>query len=96
MITASICLTDIPKETITASEKNGKKYLNIIIDTKKETDRFGNTHAISISQSKEQRERKENKVYIGNGKEYVYGGSKPAANTENSTPTNEQVDNLPF
>lgn len=53
-LNGSICLSDIPKEWITESEKNGKKYLNITIRTnyKNEVDRFGNTHNIIINQYK--------------------------------------------
>ena len=36
-------------------EKNGKHYINLVVDTKKETDQYGNTHTVYVSQSKEQR-----------------------------------------
>lgn len=72
MIVASICATDIPKDAITVSEKNGKKYFSIVIDEKKQPDNYGNTHAVSINQSKEQRDAKAPKVYVGNGKEFVF------------------------
>jgi CO dehydrogenase/acetyl-CoA synthase delta subunit len=72
MINVSICLTDIPKEKITTSEKNGKKYLNIVVDQRKEVSQYGETHTVYISQTKEQREAKEQKVYLGGGKEYKF------------------------
>lgn len=49
IINGSICLTDIPKEHITTSEKNGKKYLNITIMGKRELDKWGKTHAITVN-----------------------------------------------
>ena len=64
----SICLSDIPKDKITTSEKNGKKYLNIIIWVNDE-EKFGNIGSIQVSQSKDERDAKETKVYIGNFKE---------------------------
>lgn len=50
VITASICLSDIPKEHITKSEKNGKNYVKIKIraNFNNELDKFGNTHNIVI------------------------------------------------
>lgn len=58
-IRASICVTDIPKEWIKEG-KNGKKYLNINIDQRKEMDKFGNSHSISINTwTPELREKRE-------------------------------------
>lgn len=72
MIVASICASDIPKEAMTVSEKNGKKYFSIVIDERKEPDNYGNTHSVAMNQTKEQRDAKEPKKYVGNGKEYVF------------------------
>ena len=49
IINASICVSDIPKEHIKLFEKNGKKYLNITISKKRETDQYGKTHGIKIN-----------------------------------------------
>jgi len=77
MIVASICASDIPKDAITISEKNGKKYFSIVIDERKQPDNYGNTHSVTLNQTKEQRDAKTPKVYVGNGKEYNF--NKPAA-----------------
>ncbi len=71
MVVCSICLSDIPKEKIT-NHANGKKYLNIVIAEKQTVDQYGNTHSVAINQTKEQREAKEPKVYIGSGKSYEF------------------------
>jgi len=92
MINISICLTDIPKEKITVSEKNGKKYLSIIVDERKEADKFGNTHTVYCSQSKDERESKQAKSYIGNGKKIVF---TKAESPTNSTVSDDNQD-LPF
>jgi hypothetical protein len=41
----SICLSDIPKELITTG-KNGKKYLNVCVDKRKQVSQYGATHYI--------------------------------------------------
>ena len=69
MINISICLSDLPKKK-KKKEKNGKKYINLCIAARRQPDQYGNTHAIWVSQSKEERENKAEKVYVGNGKEY--------------------------
>ena len=48
MITVSICLTDLPKDKI-AEAKNGKKYINIVVDKRKDVGNYGDTHRISFS-----------------------------------------------
>lgn len=83
IISCSICVNDIPQECMTIAS-NGKKYLNFVVDEKLETDQYGKTHSVYIQQSKEQREAKESKIYIGNGKEFVFGSTP-----ENPTNSNE-------
>ncbi len=71
MIVTSICLSDIPEDKITTSS-NGKKYVNIVIDQRKEKDQYDNTHTVYMSQSKDERQAKVPKKYVGNGKEYTF------------------------
>jgi hypothetical protein len=71
MIVTSICLSDIPEDKITTSS-NGKKYVNIVVDQRKEKDQYDNTHTAYMSQSKEERQSKVPKRYVGNGKEYTF------------------------
>ncbi len=104
LINLSICLTDIPKEKITVSEKNGKKYLSVAISDK-DADHYGNTATIWVNQSKEEREAKVKRVYLGNGK-VVFNDNKQQPQTTttysksasaddfNNAPSN--VDDLPF
>lgn len=93
-IRCSICLSDIPREAIKQAE-NGKKYLGVVICKKKEVDQFGNTHYIALSQSKEEREAKAARVYIGDGKEYIPNAVAPSVEEiENLPPAS--VDDLPF
>lgn len=88
----SICLTDIPKEKITTSEKNGKNYLNINVWVNDELDQYGNIGSIQLSQSKAEREASEKKVYIGNIKH-----PQAAATPHNAAPvSNAAIEDLPF
>lgn len=95
-ITASICVSKIPREAIKVAE-NGQKYLSIVIAEGKEPDAYGNTHYITLSQTKEQREAKEKKVYIGNGKAYQPKTSAPvSAEDIAAMPSVTEADDLPF
>jgi len=78
MIVIDICLSDIPAEARIKSEKNGKVYAKFVVDERKEKDKFDNTHSVAVNQSKEQREAKEAKVYVGSGKEYLFNQQKKA------------------
>jgi len=99
MIIQNICLSDIPAGS-RFKGKDGKIYTNIIVTELREKDKFDNTHTVYMSQSKEDREAKAEKVYIGRGKEVVYnnGGTPPANTTQPAqsvTPATDG-DTLPF
>ena len=87
----SICLSDIPKDKITKSEKNGKSYLNFNLWVNDEKDQYGNIGSINVSQSKEERLAKVPKVYFGNIKP-VERNSAPQQSAASVDPT----DDLPF
>lgn len=96
LINVSICLSDIPREKIKAAD-NGKKYLNICVSERREPDRYDNTHTVFVSQSKEEREARADKVYIGSGKVVVF--SPPAGFTPeavDSLQATAKIDDLPF
>jgi len=65
IINASIDLSKVDNSKI--FEKDGKKWLNLSITINNETN-YGNNVGIAIGQSKEEREAKASKTYIGNGK----------------------------
>ena len=71
MIVIDICLTDVPKELITEG-KNGKKYLKLVLNERKSEGKYGETHTLQLSQTKEQREAKASPVYVGSGKAYKF------------------------
>ena len=50
MVNFSICLSDLPKEFIEKSEKNGKSYIKLTISSNKNgEDKFGNTHNVTVN-----------------------------------------------
>jgi hypothetical protein len=64
IIRASINLTNVDKSKIITGKKG--KYLPITVTLNDEVDQFGNNGPIIIAQSKEEREAKEAKTYLGN------------------------------
>jgi len=66
IIKASINLNEIPKEKIFIGKKG--KYLPITITLNDELDQFGNQGPVVVEQSKEEREAKAPKTYLGNVK----------------------------
>jgi hypothetical protein len=67
IIGVSIDLNKIIKSKIKEG-KNGAKYYNLTILVNNDKDQYGNDVAVIEPQSKEEREAKEKKTYIGNGK----------------------------
>lgn len=66
IIQTSINLEAIPKDKIIAGKKG--KYLPITITLNDELDNYGNNGPVVVGQSKEEREAKAAKVYLGNVK----------------------------
>lgn len=101
MINLGICLSDIPKERIVTA-KNGKKYLNVTVDERRAEGKFGETHTVYLTPSKEERESKADKIYVGSGKELVFenrGHHKPTPEERYSEPDDAPLDagdGLPF
>ena len=92
MITISIDLSKIDKSRIIEG-KNGAKYYNLTVDKTRNPDRFGNTHAVYQSQTKEERADKKEKVYLGNGKEWIFN---KVQTVEAEEVENEPENDLPF
>lgn len=64
IINASIKLNDIPSDKIIVGKKG--KYLPITITVQDELDQFGNQGPIIVAQTKEERDAKQPKTYLGN------------------------------
>ena len=66
IIKASINLNDIPKDKIYVGKKG--KYLPITITLNDELDQFGNQGPVVVEQTKDERDAKAPKTYLGNVK----------------------------
>ena len=64
IINGSINLSKIPKDKIITGKKG--KYLPVTIVINDEPDQFGNQGPITVAQTKEERESKVAKTYLGN------------------------------
>jgi hypothetical protein len=100
LFSASLDVSKISKDKLIKGAKGN--YLNITISLNDEADQYGNVLSIYESHSKEEREAKEKKNYIANGK-LVWssdGGSTakpdPAKTAPKPSPKVEEGDDLPF
>lgn len=93
----SICLTDIPKELITVG-KNGKKYLNVVINARREVSAYGMTHYMKAYCKREQ-QREGTNYYIGEFKPSKMQPEQQSAHQSAYQPAPANVhtgDDLPF
>lgn len=101
----SICLSDIPKNLIFVSPKNGKKYLRVVFSKRSEIF-YGNTHSLSYSPTAQEREGGITPINIGNFVEWKRISEQPSevSKPKKASPapeTKSQVadgdtDSLPF
>lgn len=62
------------------------EWLNLTIDVKDDIDKFGNNVSIYEQQTKEERDAKASKNYLGNGKVFWTDGKVTAAPKKSSVP----------
>jgi len=98
ILATSINLNEIPKDKIIIGKKG--KYLPISITLNDELDQFGNQGPVIVSQTKEEREAKTPKVYLGNVKLVWTNGEVKKFDVQQQTTTPPPVekveDDLPF
>ena len=105
IIATSINLSEIPKDKIIEGKKG--KYLPITITINDELDQIGNQGPVVVQQTKEERDAKTAKTYLGNVKVVWTNGDNvavaprqdqaaPAAQPVAQAAAIEQVDDLPF
>lgn len=109
ILSVSIDLTKIDKTKIQTVDKNGNpfkngaKYYNLQIFVNDDIDQYGNNVGVCDSQTKEQREAKDKKTYLGNGKRVWMSNSQKQstatvsdAASEVQVKSNEPDGDLPF
>jgi hypothetical protein len=100
IIKASINLNEVPKDKIIIGKKG--KYLPITITINDDLDQFGNQGPVIVDQSKEEREAKTQKTYLGNVKVVWTNGENVAAAPRDGQPQASALvaeagdDDLPF
>ena len=100
IIKASLNLDAIPKDKIYVGKKG--KYLPITITINDEVDQFGNQGPVVVEQSKEEREAKAPKKYLGNVKVVWTNGTNvetaPRTDMQGAPAPNlaPKADDLPF
>lgn len=101
MITIDICLTDLPKEKIKRAN-NGKAYIQLILSERQSVGQYGETHALAVGKTREEREAKVPTIYVGSGKEYrpatqaTPPPSQYAPPIQSAPAAAEDADDLPF
>lgn len=88
IIKTSINLDAIPKDKIIMGKKG--KYLPLTITLNDEVDQFGNNGPIIVEQSKEERDAKAPKVYLGNVKVVWTNGTNVEAAPREGQPAQSQ------
>jgi hypothetical protein len=100
IIKANIDLTKVPKDKVFVGKKG--KYLPITITINDELDQFGNQGPVVVEQTKEEREAKAPKTYLGNVKvvwtngENVDTPPRDGAPIPAPAPKTEVEEDLPF
>src|SRR6056300_87143 len=101
IIKASINLSEIPTDKIITGKKG--KYLPITITINDELDQFNNQGPIVVAQTKEERDAKQKKTYLGNVQVVWTNGDNVAAAPRDDQPAQAApvgqaapADDLPF
>lgn len=85
-----------------SAEKGGRVYLDMTVGTKDEKDDYGNDASSWISQSKEERDAKEDRTFLGNGRVVFDSGNRnpkedePKTSKATETSAADEEDDLPF
>ena len=93
IINYSLRVDKMPKEKFVAG-KDGAVFINLTMSVDDET-RFGNNTSIYVSQTKEERDAKKNRTYLGNGRVVFNNGTIVNAEKEVKEEVAEAAD-FPF
>ncbi len=100
ILKTSINLSEIPKDKIINGKKG--KYLPITITVNNDVDAYGNHGPVAVAQTKEEREAKEQRTFLGNAKVVWTDGEFPQPVRTDNQPqqaapkTEVAQDDLPF
>jgi len=95
LINLSLRVDQLPKEKFVAG-KDGKVYYNFTINVNDDANQFGQNVSAFDSQTKEERDVKKPKNYIGNGNVVWTDGNIKAVKKEQAATATEVASDLPF
>lgn len=100
--TASINLSALDKSKIVKTDKNGKpfkngaQYYTVTILINDEADQYGNNVQIIEPQTKEQRDAKEKRTFLGNGRVNWASAEQKKSEPQPTAKAQEPETDLPF
>ncbi len=89
ILKGNLDVTKIPKDKIYEGKKG--KYISVVVAINNEVDQFGNNGSIQVDQSKEERDAKEPKVYLGNVKVVWTDGEAMPEAQQQTAPVKQDV-----
>tara|TARA_R110000823_G_scaffold3485_4_gene13261 strand:- start:121 stop:417 length:297 start_codon:yes stop_codon:yes gene_type:complete len=95
LINLSLRVDKLPKEKFVQG-KDGAVYYNFTISVNDDSNQFGQNVGATDSQTKEEREAKKPKSYIGNGNVVWTDGTIKTAEKKQEARIEVESDNLPF
>ena len=95
LINLSLRVDKLPKEKF-VSGKDGAVYYNFTIGVNDESNQYGQNVSATDSQTKEEREAKKPKTYLGNGNVVWTDGNIKLADKKVEVSTKEVESDLPF
>lgn len=85
--TGQDCVLIVLPESRMNAHTNGKVYCSLDVKANRDgEDKFGKTHFVAEAASKEERAAKTRLPIIGNGKEFVFGGSSGGSRPAQTRP----------
>jgi len=94
IVNFSLDLSKLPKEKIVKGKKG--TYINLSMSLNDQTNAYGQNASVTVAQSKEERDAKEDRVYVGNGKVAWTDGSIAKAEAQDAVVEEVADADLPF
>jgi hypothetical protein len=96
LLSVSIDVTKLDKTRFYQGAKG--TYCNLDIWVNEEEDQYGNHASVNQSQTKEERDAKEKKIYVGNGKKLFGWDNESSARpaTASAATSQDDGDDIPF
>ena len=95
IVNFSLDLSKLPKEKMIKGKKG--TYINLSLSVNDETNQYGSNASVTLSQTKEERDAKQDKLYVGNGQVVWTDGTCVRAEKKTESVVEEvATSDLPF